>query len=135
VDLWAAIAAGAAGGLIVEVVNMWRLLAAWQAERHEFRMKDKEPLPKLTAKYIDIPADSLALIARLALGAIAGGLLHEQVTGLLAAIMTGAAAPAILLQLGTAKTVAGALNKAEEMTLPAADAIVSPIDPPDGGHR
>jgi hypothetical protein len=106
---------------------MWRCIAEWQAERREYRIKDKQPLPKLTHKHIDLPADSLALVARLALGAIAGGLLHDQVTSLLVAIMTGAAAPAILLQLGSAKTAAGALGKAEELTNP-------PADPVQGGQ-
>jgi hypothetical protein len=73
-------------------------------------MKDKRPLPKLTDKYIDLTADTLALLARLALGALAGLLLHAQVSSFVAAVMTGAAAPAILLQIGSAKNLADAIN-------------------------
>jgi hypothetical protein len=126
VDLWTAAASGAAGGLVVEVVNMWRLLAAWQIERHDYRMRDKRPLPRLTDKYLDLPADTLALLARLALGALAGGLLHAQVTSFVAAVMTGAAAPAILLQLGSAKGLAGAGGQAADDPPPAPDAGANP---------
>lgn len=99
---------------------MWRLLAVWQAERHEYRIRDKRPLPRLD-KYIDLPADSLALLTRLALGAVAAGLLHGQITGLVAAVATGAAAPAVLLQLGSAKALAGT----DEMP-PPAESVVKP---------
>lgn len=97
-------ALGAVGGLVVEVVSIWGQLAAWQADRRDYRQKDKHPLPKLTDHYVDLPADTLVAATRLALGAIAGLIFHQQVTGELAAIMVGASAPAVLLQIGTSKS-------------------------------
>lgn len=115
-DLWHATLLGAVGGLLVEVIGMWSYLAAWQADRREYREKDKHPLPKLTDHYLDLQADSLVAATRLGLGAVAGVIFHSQVTGDLAAIMVGASAPAILLQLGHSKAISSTLGGISELT-------------------
>lgn len=102
---------GAVGGLIVELLPAREYIVAWGKARHNARAKDK-PLPKLT-RYIDPAADVLALLTRTMLGALAGWLFRHQVTGELAAVMIGASAPAILLQLGNAKSLGAALQHAE----------------------
>jgi hypothetical protein len=99
-----AIAFGAAGGLIVEVINLWGNLISWQSARHTARAKSEHPLPSIK-KYIDMPADTLVALTRVALGAGAGWLFHGQVTGTTAAIAVGASAPAVLAQLATVRSV------------------------------
>ena len=99
-----AIAYGSIGGLIVELINLWGNLIAWQNARHVARQKSKHPLPSIK-NYIDGPADTLVALTRVALGAGAGWLFHGQVTGMTAAIAVGASAPAVLAQLTTVRSV------------------------------
>ncbi|TLP66679.1 hypothetical protein [Microbispora triticiradicis] len=104
---------GATGGLIVETIAMWANLTAWQRDRHHTRAHSrKRALPPLT-KYVDPPADALVALTRLLMGAGAGYLMHDQVTGTMAAIAVGAAAPALLRQLGTARTIQHLLRAGE----------------------
>jgi hypothetical protein len=116
---------GAAGGLVVEIIAVWANLTAWQRDRHRARANGrKRVLPTLT-KYIDPPADALVGLTRLLMGAAAGWLLHDQITGIMAAIAVGAAAPALLRQLGTARTVQDALQASEASQAPVAAHTVS----------
>jgi hypothetical protein len=98
-----AIAFGSVGGVIVEIINLWGNLVAWQSARHAARQKSKHPLPSIY-KYVDVPADTLVALTRVALGAGAGFLFHDQVTGTTAAIAVGASAPAVLAQLTTVRS-------------------------------
>lgn len=98
-----AIAFGATGGLIVELINLWGNLISWQSARHAAREKSVQPLPSIK-KYIDVLADTLVALTRVALGAGAGWVFHDQVTGTTAAIAVGASAPAVLAQLATARS-------------------------------
>lgn len=97
---------GAVGGAIVEVVVFYGRVSAWQAKRHRVLAKGKGRLPPLR-RYIDLPSDLLAAATRLLLGAAAGWLFHSQITGVYAAVAVGASAPALLRQVGTAKSVRG----------------------------
>ncbi|MGP3757432.1 hypothetical protein B046DRAFT_06112 [Streptomyces sp. LamerLS-316] len=99
---------GAGGGLVVEAVVTFGRLHAWQQARHVSRVAG-DVLPKLGA-YIDPPADSLAALFRVVLGCAAGWLLHGELGGMLAAVAVGASAPAVLAQMGSATTVAEALQ-------------------------
>ncbi|MBL1287434.1 hypothetical protein ACFTXO_14600 [Streptomyces sp. NPDC057067] len=99
---------GAGGGLVVEAVVTFGRLHAWQQARHASRVAG-DALPKLGA-YIDPPADSLAALFRVVLGCAAGWLLHGELGGMLAAVAVGASAPAVLAQMGSATTVAEALQ-------------------------
>ncbi|MFF4772537.1 hypothetical protein ACFY05_06730 [Microtetraspora fusca] len=119
-QVWQAVLLGAAGGMVVEIVSLWGYLTSWQAARRA--CKDKEnPLPPI-GKYVDFPADSLVALTRLALGAGAGWLFHPQVTGTMAAIAVGAAAPALLKQFNGARTLEGALQRGQDLGDPIPEA-------------
>ncbi|WP_284433015.1 hypothetical protein [Streptomyces sp. TUS-ST3] len=105
------IACGGLGGLVVEIVVFYGRIATWQAARHRALAKDRrrDQLPSL-GKYIDAPSDALAAVTRLTLGAGAGWIFSPQLTGVFAAVAVGASAPALLRQLGSAKTLQAALS-------------------------
>ena len=90
---------GACGGALVTVVAFSADVTSWQRARRMARIKG-ERLPSL-AGFVDLPADSLSLVTRMALGALAGLLFRAQVSGAQAAIAVGAAAPALLTQFVT----------------------------------
>lgn len=102
-DWQAATGFGAAGGAVVEVIVLFGNLTTWQAARSAARRRNRA-LPSL-ARFVDLPADLAVAVTRLLLGALAGLLFHDQVTGTMAAIAVGASAPALLRQLGRATTV------------------------------
>lgn len=100
----AALSYGAAGGLIMEVVVMWRQLQAWQHARHQ-AMSKGNPRPGIK-DYIDPAPDMVVALTRTVLGCAAGCLLRTEVTGMYAALAVGASAPALLASLGKATTIA-----------------------------
>ncbi|MFE6155561.1 hypothetical protein [Streptomyces sp. NPDC057889] len=95
---------GAVGGALIEALVFNGRVLAWQAARRRARDARRRRLPRLRA-YVDPPADLAAAVSRLLLGALAGWLLHSQITGLYAAVAAGASAPALLRQLGSLRTV------------------------------
>jgi hypothetical protein len=115
-DWQIATALGAAGGALVEAINLYARVIAWQEARHAARGKGKRVLPKLSA-FVDPPADLLAALTRLALGALAGWVFHAQLIGPEAAVAVGAAAPAVLRQLGTFRIVQKVAQGDEEVAL------------------
>lgn len=98
-DWLAATMLGACGGAIVQLIDLAVSVKEWQKARREARIKRKRSLPKLVI-YVDVPADSLVFLTRLALGAAAGVIFHGQIVGVSAAVAVGASAPALLKQLG-----------------------------------
>lgn len=108
---------GGVGGLVVEIVVFYGRIATWQAARHRALSKDRtrDQLPPF-GKYIDAPSDSLAAFTRLSLGAGAGWIFSPQLTGVFAAVAVGASAPALLRQLGSAKTIQAAISGSREAT-------------------
>jgi hypothetical protein len=102
---------GAGGGVIVEVLAIFRWVTAWQDAR-----RDKDglllPIPPKLGKYVDIPAHALMLPARMALGAVAAILfgLTGQVTGPYGALAFGCAAPVLLSRLGLIPQVSKAVD-------------------------
>jgi len=100
----AALGYGAAGGLIMEAVAMWRQLQAWQLARHHAISQGK-PRPGIK-NYIDPAPDIVVALTRTALGCAAGWLLRTEVTGIYAALTVGASAPALLASLGKVTTIA-----------------------------
>ncbi|MFF4199695.1 hypothetical protein ACFYZ8_03050 [Streptomyces sp. NPDC001668] len=117
---------GALGGCVIEAIAFYGNVSAWQAERRELLAQPQEgrPLPTLRAR-IDIPADSLVFLTRLALGAIAGALFHSQIIGMTAAVAVGASAPGLLRQLGTTRPVQEAVQEPQP-----ADPVTAPQRPP-----
>lgn len=82
-------------------------LEAWRQARHTAITRRKRR-PAITM-FIDPAADLAVALTRAGLGAVAGLLLHDQLTGVYAAVTVGASAPAVLATLGKAVTPAGAL--------------------------
>ena len=118
-DLTMSITYGALGGLVVEAVVLHGRIEAWRVARLRIREGNKRrKLPRLD-RYVDPQADTLAAISRLLLGAVAGWLLAAQVTGGLAAVTVGATAPALLRQVGSARTVHAVLVGAHVSSDPA----------------
>ncbi|MFF4909798.1 hypothetical protein ACFY2T_33630 [Streptomyces sp. NPDC001260] len=111
---------GALGGLVVEIVVLYGRIAAWQTARHRALARNRRPqrLPRLD-KYIDPPSDVLAAVTRLGLGGMAGWIFSPQLTGSLATVAVGATAPALLRQLGSARTVQSVFGAAFAGTEPA----------------
>lgn len=100
-----AVAYGAVGGGLVEIVVVFGCLVDWQeARRRVRRARRRRRTPALT-EYMDPVADSLVAATRIFLGGLAGWVFHSQVTGAAAAVAVGAAAPALLRQLATARTL------------------------------
>jgi hypothetical protein len=131
---WAeAAVCGAGGGLIVEVVVTFGRLRDWQQARHAARATAGQ-LPRI-GKFVDPLADSLAALFRVALGCTAAWLLHEEVTGVYAAVTVGASAPALLAQLGRATTTADALRAGPGTEGPSGIAPIPSAPEPPPAHE
>jgi hypothetical protein len=94
----------ACGGGIVSVVAFCSDIFGWQQARRAAHLKRARRLPPLR-EYVDPWPDFVSLLTRIALGVIAGLVFRSQITTVTAAIALGASAPALLSQLGTARTV------------------------------
>lgn len=111
-----AMVCGAIGGCLIEAIVFYGRVSEWRTARHEARARARararrrKRLPSLR-EHVDLPADSLVALTRLALGGIAGGLFHSQVIGMMAAVAVGASAPALLQQLGATRQVQEALQE------------------------
>jgi hypothetical protein len=104
-----AICYGGVGGLIIEAVDIWGRLRTWQQDRHGARAGNESlPMPSL-ARYIDPVPDTTVALTRALLGCAAGWLLHDEITGVYAAMAVGASAPALLAGIGKATTPAEAI--------------------------
>lgn len=97
-----AVMLGVAGGAIVQLIALWGSMTTWQKTRHDLLMDGIRPLPSLTS-YIDPLADTLVALTRLCMGALAGLMFHDQITGITAAIAVGASGPALLAQFGAGR--------------------------------
>ncbi|MFI9511255.1 hypothetical protein [Nocardia sp. NPDC052566] len=76
----------------------------YRTARRRVRAADRKKVPDWKG-YFDPAPDLTAAVTRLALGAIAGTLFQTQVTTALAAVAVGAAAPALLGQLGEVRSI------------------------------
>ncbi|OXR40500.1 hypothetical protein B7C42_07439 [Nocardia cerradoensis] len=94
---------GAAGGLVVEMVAFLANLNVYRQARRRARAAKK--IAPSWNRYFDPGPDAAAAVTRLLLGALAGAVLHGQVTTVLAAVAAGAAAPALFTQLGTVQSM------------------------------
>jgi hypothetical protein len=101
---------GAAGGLITEAVDMWQRLRSWRQAR-QAALIGGTPLPALAPRFIDPAPDLSVAFTRAALGCVAGWLLHDEITGMYAALAVGASAPALLASIGRATTPAEIIGR------------------------
>lgn len=116
---------GAAGGVIVEVLEIFRWVKAWQDNRRSSDGTVQDKPPELT-RYLDIPAHCIMLPARASLGAVAAIVfgLTGQVTGPYGALAFGCVAPVVLARVGLIPQVANAINAAPGPPEPPTDAVV-----------
>ena len=98
-DVLHAIAYGAVGGFLVEIIMSSNRVLAWNLARHA-ALSQGSNRPSLL-EYVDPWSDLAAGLTRVLLGAAAGWLFHAQVTGAYAAVVVGISAPAVFRQLGT----------------------------------
>jgi hypothetical protein len=110
---------GAAGGALVEALDLFKWITVWQGERRtkSGALKESPPSWKL---YVDVPKHVWLLVIRVPLGAAAAWLFSttDQISGAYAALGFGFAAPAILAQVGS---------------LPGVDEALQDPDPPAAG--
>jgi hypothetical protein len=91
---------GAAGGVIIEALEIFRGLSQWQRARRDRNGRLKR-LPAKLGQFVDGPAHAYMLPARAVLGAGAAVLfgMTGQVTGAYGVVAFGCAAPVLLTQL------------------------------------
>lgn len=106
---------GAGGGAIVEVLAVFRCVAAWQDARRNRDGTIKRVPPRLR-RYVDTPAHAIMLPTRVVLGTAAAVLcgVTGQVTGPYGAVTIGCAAPVLLAQLGSVPQIAKAVSASSE---------------------
>jgi hypothetical protein len=119
---------GGAGGALVEAIALHGYLTNWQEARRRGRHDKDAELPTLD-QFIDIPADTLVAITRLVLGAAAGLVFHTQINGVAAAVAVGAAAPALLQQLGTFRAIRDAVQHDPGSADSAGEALIAGTRP------
>lgn len=102
-----AVGYGAVGGAAVEAINFFGLMTTLQQDRNE-ALRQRGQLPKLREQ-VDVFVGVVVALSRFGLGGLAGFVFHEQISGPYAAVVVGAAAPAILKQLNTVPGVRTAL--------------------------
>lgn len=92
---------GSLGGAVVELVDFWGSLMAWKKDRQECKA-GKKPPPSLRS-YLDLTVSTSVIVTRMVFGGVACLALHEQLAGSAAAIVAGAAGPAVLSKLGSGR--------------------------------
>lgn len=110
---------GALGGAVVEILALFRDMAAWQDKRRNEDGTVRPAVPRLR-EYVDIPPHVWLLALRAGLGAGAAVLFGTtgQVAGPYGAFAFGCAAPILLAQLGTIPQVSNAVSGAQATTKP-----------------
>src|SRR5690349_2283081 len=91
---------GGIGGAVVEIIALWGRLNAWQAARSSVRRGGAGNVPSFST-FVDPLPDVAVALTRVALGALAGLIFHDQIAGATVAVAAGAAGPALLAQFGT----------------------------------
>ncbi|MFF4787818.1 hypothetical protein ACFY3E_41700 [Streptomyces griseorubiginosus] len=129
---------GAGGGLLVEVLAVFRWLGAWQVARRTKSGRVRGKPPRLRV-YIDPAAHCWLAVCRAALGAATTALFAAsgQINGIYVAVTLGFSAPAVLAQLGTVPQIAAAVAGSGEASLePTASrdqGLVNPVMPSQAG--
>lgn len=98
---WQSMLLGAAGGAVVEVLAIFQAIALWGSERRTPTGRVRSDPPPLR-QFVDLPVHAWLLPLRLGLGGGAATLFVAtgQITGVVAAVALGYAAPTVLAQLG-----------------------------------
>ncbi|MET8161707.1 hypothetical protein ABZT47_35565 [Sphaerisporangium sp. NPDC005289] len=117
---WQCAVCGAIGGALVEALNVFRWLSAWQEARRAATGRIKGRPPAMRA-YLDLPAHAWLFVLRATLGAAAAMLfgMTGQISGQYVAIVLGFSAPSVLAQLGASSKVSAAVAGADPGSAPA----------------
>lgn len=110
-EWWQFAVLGAVGGMLVEVLSIFRSLAIWQSARRTATGRVRAARPR-AGTYIDLPAHIWLAVVRSILGAVVAALfgMSGQITGAYVAVALGFAAPSVLAQLGTIPQIATAIQ-------------------------
>jgi hypothetical protein len=104
---------GAVGGSLRGLIDLYTQIARWHLARRAHRSSrgPDSAIPRLT-DYVDVVPEVVAGVVHIALGAAAGALFGGtgQVAGAYAAVLVGASAPALLMQLGQIKSLGDAVT-------------------------
>jgi len=103
---------GGAGGALIEAVAFFNRLGEWRAARLT-PTGNKRRNPPSFLNFIDLPPVVAIAVARLVLGGAAATAYGTsgQATGTLGALTVGAAAPALLQQLGQIRQIREAVTQ------------------------
>ncbi|MER7178545.1 hypothetical protein ABT404_03485 [Streptomyces hyaluromycini] len=103
---------GGAGGALIEAVAFFNRLGEWRAARLT-PTGNKRRNPPSFLNFIDLPPVVAIAVARLVLGGAAATAYGTsgQATGALGALTVGAAAPALLQQLGQIRQIREAVTQ------------------------
>lgn len=122
---------GAGGGLLVEVLALFRQCKAWQAARMTRTGRVRAKRPALRT-YIDFPAHTWIAVFRSGLGAAMAILFGTsgQVSGAYAAVVLGFSAPSMLAQLGSIPQVSAVVTGLP--STPSGNLADAPVPPVTG---
>lgn len=96
-SMWDSVGYAMLGGVASQVVVFAGRIVEWQKKREKERADGGSPSP--LSSFIDPSADILVAAVMIALAALAGALLHSEITGAVPAVVAGAAAWDILVQI------------------------------------
>jgi hypothetical protein len=100
-EWWQFALLGAGGGALMEVLSIFNSLITWQGARRTPKGKVRKNRVSMK-EYVDWPSHICLMPIRAFLGAVASWIFggSGQITGLVAAVALGYAAPSVLTQLG-----------------------------------
>jgi hypothetical protein len=100
-DWWQYALLGGLGGAIVEVLELFRWVSAWQAARRDTRGLVRREPPAIRV-YVDLPAHLCMLMLRVLLGCCSAAIFAAagQLKGGYVAVALGFCGPALLWKLG-----------------------------------
>ncbi|MEV1084068.1 hypothetical protein AB0I98_38660 [Streptomyces sp. NPDC050211] len=126
---------GGAGGALIEAVAFFNRLGEWRAARLT-PTGNKRKNPPSFLNFIDLPPVVAIAVTRLVLGGAAATAFGTsgQATGALGALTVGAAAPALLQQLGQIRQIREAVTQPATqqpgMQQAPADTAANTMEPP-----
>jgi hypothetical protein len=140
VNLQSWILLGAAGGSLRGVIDLYSQFMQWHGARRAYqvqRSSGRRPKVPRFRDHMDVVPEVVASLVHITLGALAGGILGGtgQVAGAYAAVLVGASAPALLMQLGQVKSINEAVGgRSPDVEGEPATAALSVVPPP-GNER
>ena len=110
VHLWQSALLGAAGGVLAEVLALFRYFGDWQTARRS-QLGRVRSSPVALTEYVDVPAHAWMLSLRAIIGAAGAAAFSAEIKGAYVAIALGLAGPTVLARLGELPQVDALLNR------------------------